>query len=447
MADEGNVTLFKQLYSKLAEALSVGTPQAAPGQNYISLCNPGILIDPRFDLGRNVNDQQTWATLLDNVPAPNWVYTPTNTAIASLYEQILDGKELPLIELTASQKAQLRAAQEVVMDARYEPTGRYRAFLRYEAEYQTALTAYSTAKATSANTGRQIPPNLLAALNRARANWNTFGFKGQVETAQSTIANLEALNPNPWWEALRNRYVNAAAGNPFEPSTTYPGYEWFNGNEGWTEFTFTQEDVTRQSTSSAVGGGGGVSASWGLWKVSGSAEYSKETRTSSSDTTGISISMDMMRATILRPWLDPLVFRAHTWQWGQGATLHGQQISKGAFVAGEERAGLMPLLPTGIIVARNLVIEGQFSHEDQTIVQEALRTEASVGWGPFAISGHYSQSNGSAVSHGNVEATGISNPHPQILGFFCDVLPLCPSPDQSLPWPREERAREGERQS
>ncbi|HEV7774769.1 MAG TPA: hypothetical protein VGO48_15920 [Conexibacter sp.] len=435
MADEGNVTLFKQLYSKLAEALSVGTPNAAPGQNYISLCNPGILLDPRLDLARNVNDQATWSGILDNVPEPNWVYTATNTSIASIYEQILEGKELPSIELTRTQQAQLRAAQEVVMNDRFEPTPRYNAYVRYEAEYQTALTAYATAQVDSANTGRPIPPATLNALNRARANWNTFGFRGQIETARATIANLEALNPNPWWEALRNRFMNAAAGRTFEPSTTYPEYGWFIGEAGWTEFTFTQEDVTRQETSSAVGGGGGVSAGWGLWRVSGSAEYSKETRTSSSDTTGISISMDLMRATIQRPWIDPLVFRAHTWRWGQGAVLHGDQISNGAFVPGEERAGLMPLLPTGVIVARNLVIEGQFSHEDQTIVQEALRTEMSVGWGPFSISGHYNQSRGSAVSHGNVEATGMSNPDPQILGFFCDVLPLCPSPDPSLPWP------------
>lgn len=435
MADEGNVTLFKQLYSKLAEALSVGTPNAAPGQNYISLCNPGILLDPEFRLARNVNDQATWSEILDNVPEPNWVYTPTNTTISSIYEQILDGKELPSIELTRTQQAQLRAAQDVVMNDRFEPTPKYNAYVRYEAAYLSALTAYATAQADSANTGRPIAPTLLNALNQARANWSTFGFKGQIETARATIANLEALNPNPWWEALRNRFVNAAAGNPFEPSTTYPDYSWFSGDAGWTEFTFTQEDVTRQETSSAVSGGGGVEAGWGLWRVSGSAEYSRETRASSSDTTGISISMDLMRATIRRAWLDPLVFRAHTWRWGEGATLHGDLISNGAFVPGEERAGLMPLLPTGVIVARNVKIEGQFSHEDQTIVEEALTTEASVGWGPFAISGHYSQSRGSAVSHGSVEATGISNPSPQIIGFFCDVLPLCPSPDPSLPWP------------
>ena len=435
MADEGNLTLFKQLYSKLAEVLSVGTPNAAPGQNYIALCNPGILLDPRLDVVRNVNDRRTWSTILDTVPEPNWVYTSTATGIASIYEQVLQGKELPSIELTRAQQEQLRAAQAVLIEERGEPTARFNAYMRWEAPYQTALTAYANAQANSANDGRPVAPELLNRLNQARANWNTFGFKGAVENARATVANLEALNPNAWWEALRNRFENAAAGIGFEPSATYPGYEWFNGEAGWTHFTFTQEDVVRQATASAVTAGGGVRAGWGLWSVSASADYRQGTRTSSSDTTGISISMDLMRATIMRPWIDPLVFRAHTWRWGEGATLHGQQISNGAFTPGGEREGLMPLLPTGVIVARNVRIDAHFSHEDQTTIEEALKTEASVGWGPFAISGHYNQERSSTVSHGNAEATGISNADPQILGFFCDVLPLCPSPDPSLPWP------------
>ncbi|HKG04507.1 MAG TPA: hypothetical protein VKB03_15115 [Conexibacter sp.] len=435
MADEGNVTLFKQLYSKLAEALSVGTPNAAPGQNYIALCNPGILLDPRLNVAREAPAQQIWASLLDNVPYANWVYTPTNMSVARVYEQILADKEVPLIELSKAQQELLARERAVIMEEEGEPTRRFLAYRRYQALYLRALTAFATAQTTMANTGTPIPPEATEALNEAREDWNTFGFKGQVEAAQATVANLEALNPNTWWRALRNQYENTRGTLPFEPTTTYPDYSWFIGEEGWTRFTFTQEDVVRQSTSSAVGGGGGVSANWGLWRVSGSAEYSRETKASSSDTTGISISLDLMRATITRNWLDPLVFRAHTWRIARGTSLDGRLISRGTFIPGEEGGALMPLLPTGVIVARNVVINAQFSHEDQTIVQEALRTEASVGWGPFAISGHYNQSSRSDVSHGNVSATGISNPSPQILGFFCDVLPLCPSPLPELPWP------------
>ncbi len=439
MADDHNVTVFKQLYSKIAEALSIGTPTAVPGQNYLALCNPGILLDPKLNVGGEVAAQYTWARVLDNVPEPNWVYTPTNISIASIYQQVLAGKELPNIGLTKEQQEKLASAQAVVMTPEHRPNATYKAYMEYRGEYLQALTAYQTAQTTAANTGQPMPVGLQETLNLARSNWNTFGSKGQVEAAQATITNLLQLDPNTWWAQLQNAYENTSVtppgGSPFEPSSTYPAYNWFTGNEGWTSFGFTQQDVTSQATASAVQAGGGVSAGWGLWRVSGSADYSKATTTSSSDTTGISVSMDIMRATIMRPWLDPLVFRAHSWRFGKASQLYGAQISNGTFTPGEANGGLMPLLPTGVLVARNVKIAAQFSHEDQTTVEKALSTNASVGWGPFAINGHYSQSESSAVSHGSATATTIGNPDPQILGFFCDVLPLCPSPDPTLPWP------------
>ncbi|HEX4805535.1 MAG TPA: hypothetical protein VFU94_06510 [Conexibacter sp.] len=435
MADTGNLTVLKQLYSKLAEALTAGTPEAAPGQSYITLSNPGIFIDPRLAPERDVAAQRAWASRLDNVPSANWVYTPTDMSVAHLYDDILRCKELPLSELERAQQALLDRERAVIMDKQGRPTRRIADYRRYQGQYLRALTDYGTAKADMANRGTPVPPETLEALNDAREDWNTFGFKGEVQAAQATVANLEALNPNPWWTELTNRFRNEYEPVGFAPTTTDPGYSRLVGDSGWTRFTFTQEDVVRQGTSSAVSGGGGVSGDWGLWRVSGSADYRRDTRSSSSDTTGISISLDLMRATIVRGWLDPLVFRAHTWRLGRSTRLGGQLIAKGTFLPGEGGGGLMPLLPTGVIVARNVVVKTQLSHQDQTMVDEALRAEASVGWGPFAISGHYNQSSSSDVSHGNVTATGISNPTPQILGFFCDVLPLCPSPLPDLRWP------------
>ncbi len=439
MAEEPNIVVFKRLYSKIAEALSVGAPTGVPGQNYLSLCNPGILLDPSLKVASDVSAQQIWGSILDNVPEPNWVYTPTNTFISSIYDQVLTGKELPDIGLTKAQKEKLTEAQALVMTPERKPTPTFNAYMEYQSTYLTALTAYQTAQATSANTGQPVPAALQTALNQARSNWNTFGAKGQVEAAQATITNLSQLDPNTWWSQLQNAYENTSivppGGAPFEPSTTYPDYSWFSGQKGWTNFTFTQTDVTNQAASSAVEAGGGVSANWGLWRVSASADYSKSTQTSSSDTTGISVSMDLMRATIMRTWLDPLVFRAHTWRLGKASPLYSSLISNGSFTPGEANAGVMPLLPTGILVARNVQIAAQFSHEDQTTIEKALSTSASVGWGPFSIQGHYNQSESSSVSHGSATATTIANADPQILGFFCDVLPLSPSPDPTLPWP------------
>jgi hypothetical protein len=439
MAEDTNEVLFKKLYSKLAAALSVGTPQAVPGQNYLALCNPGILLDPELKAESEGVAERTWSALLDNIPEPNWVYTPTNTQISSVFKGVLEGKELANVGLTAEQKTKLEAARAIVMTEE-QPSKKFKAYQAYRKKYQEAQTAYQSAVATAANSGKEPPAELLENLNEARSEWSTFGFREEVEAANATIANLQQLDPNTWWKRLENAYANAtvtAGKSEFELSNTYPDYASLVGEKGWTGFTFNEEEAVKQTSASAVEAGGGVEGGWGLWRVSAEAGYGKKSKSSSSDATALSISLELMRATIMRPWLDPLVFRAHSWRFSKSSNLYGKLISKGSFVPGGsgEEEGLLPMLPTGIVVARNVKIEGKFSHEDQSTVEKELKGGGSVGWGPFAIQGHYSQSESSSISHGSMTATSVANADPQIIGFFCDVLPLSPSPDQTLPWP------------
>jgi hypothetical protein len=252
----------------------------------------------------------------------------------------------------------------------------------------------------------------------------------------ATIANLQQLNPNTWWAQLEAAYEGAkksSSRGPFEVTETYPEYPSLIGGEGWTRFSFSETDLTKQTTSSAVEAGGGGGAGWGLWNVSASANYKKGEGESSSTTSGVSISMEIMRASIMRSWLDPLVFQAHTWRFGEGMQT-GANVSNGTFVPGEKNDGQLPMLPTGILVARNVQISAQFSHEEQKTVETSLETGGSVGWGPFSINGHYNQSSNFGFSAGQMSGATIANADPQIIGFLCNVLPLCPSPDQTLPW-------------
>jgi hypothetical protein len=434
-AETNDVVLLKQLYSKLAEALSIGTPTAVSGQNYLSLCNPGILLDPALDLTKAAG-QATLATILNAVPNPNWVYSQTGESVANVYDDVLKSKELPIVELTAAQKKQLQEAQDLLMGPKFEMTPRYENYLKYKKQYEDALTAYQTARTTAANTGAEMPPGVEDALDQARKEWNSFGFRAQIDGAQATINNLQQLDPNAWWERLEGQYEKATVKgvSTFQLTNVYPDYKILLGDRGWTSFSFSKTDATHQATASAVSAGGGASASWGLWRVAAEADYSKSKHFESNDALGMTVNMEMMRATIMRPWLDPLVFRAHSWRFG--AQFHNQHVSMGTFVPGTMPDGtLMPLFPTGILVARNLSISGAFSHADQERISEAISGSASVGWGPFAISGHYSQSKESEISHANASATAIANPDPQIIGFFCDVLPVSPSPDPTLQWP------------
>ncbi len=69
-----------------------------------------------------------------------------------------------------------------------------------------------------------------------------------------------------------------------------------------------------------------------------------------------------------------------------------------------------------------------------------IETSASIGWGPFSVSGNYSSSNSQATSNFTKSSTGITVPGSQIIGFVCEVLPLSPNPDPSLNWQSAEVA-------
>ncbi len=438
MEGSSNITLMKQLYSKFADTLAIGSSSAVANQNYLSLCSPGIFLDPNLNPEKDENAQYVWSNLLDAVPAPNWIYASTGESLETIYRQILESRELPDVELTKQQLELLAKARAVVMTDEEEESKKYRRFLKYESEYLDALTALQLAQTNCANSGGgQVPPATTSAYNRALSAWSTFGFKGEVEGAMATIASLQQRNVDTWWSQLEAAYGSAkrtGSRGGFEVTSTYPEYPSLVGSEGWTHFTFSETDLTNQTTSSTVEAGGGGGAGWGLWHASASANYKKDEGESSSTTSGISISMEIMRASIMRSWLDPLVFRAHSWRFGTGMPLYGQQISTGSFIPGEKSEGLMPMLPTGILVARNVQISAQFSQKEEKTVETALETKGSIGWGPFAINGHYNQSSSSDFSAGQISSGTIANADPQIIGFLCDVLPLCPSPDPTLPW-------------
>ena len=141
-----------------------------------------------------------------------------------------------------------------------------------------------------------------------------------------------------------------------------------------------------------------------------------------------------MRASIARRWLDPLVFRAHSWRFKDASEV----ISNGGSTVAPGQAGpeaLMPLLPTGVLVARNLRLKSNFSHEDMERVEEELKVSGSIGWGPFSLGGSYAETNKSLTEHSSVSEGAIETKETQVIGFFCDALPLCPSPNPQL-WPQ-----------
>jgi hypothetical protein len=96
----------------------------------------------------------------------------------------------------------------------------------------------------------------------------------------------------------------------------------------------------------------------------------------------------------------------------------------------------MPFIPTHFILVRNVRISANFSHNDQTFVANQFQTSASFGWGPFSVSGSYSEANSDAVANGSFDGASFTIGQPQIIAFTGFLLPMCPNPlpKAVLPW-------------
>jgi hypothetical protein len=437
-----NAQILQTLYAKIAAAFSIGTADqtARPGQGFLTLCNPGIILDPTLDLTK-ADNRFMLSRQLDAIPAVNWIYDDSGNRVADLYNAILQFKSLPNLSLTPAEQQALKNAQAVVMTADGKPSFKMTQYNKYADAFDVASSAFYAAQQTALNQGTAIPQDVVRKYNKAKSDWATFGYRFQVESAQATIANLTQLDINRWWNDLQNNYGlfndSSSAGAAFKPVDTFPAYESIFNDAGWTTLTFDERDISNQHTfqSSSWGAGGGVN--WGLWRAEASYHYSSSQSYSRSDATAISISMEVKRVTLLRPWMDALVFRSRSWKWATNAPFQNQppSISDGGDPSkGIAPHGDMPFLPTGFIAARNVKVNGAFSEAEQRIIDSAHGGSTSVGWGPFALSGTYHRQEHSDWSHAVSTGSGFVAPTPQILGFLCTVLPICPYPDPSYPW-------------
>ena len=85
-----------------------------------------------------------------------------------------------------------------------------------------------------------------------------------------------------------------------------------------------------------------------------------------------------------------------------------------------------PLLSTSFIAVRDLEITADWGHQDSSFVSNKISTGASVGWGPFAISGSYSHGSTDKKFNSSFDNRTISNKGLQIIGWVNTIVPACP---------------------
>lgn len=427
--------LFVQLYSKLSAALSVSGIVGQDPSSILSLQIPGLYIRPHLDINDPATEYYV-ANALNSTLACSWTVSPKAGTVSDVYKSILDGKETPLVKLTPEQLKELDEAYNYLFQSGGEPTEAYRDYSDYQLAYLRALDNYEAAAATHQNGGPPIPHELAKKVEVAKNEWRKLGHQLEVDRAIATIAKYESYEPLMFWARLKERYAQytrvAWVNNEFQFVTSNPPYELWFQEFGWSDFRFDEKDFDNQDRSGGVGIGDGTLCCCEETRPlipipSGALFYSDELgeKPIEAEYSDFLLTCRLRRIEIIRPWMDTNVFYSRAWRWSPASVSYGVRVSTGGDIAGRiVPTGAMPVLPTTALLARDVEIYWNDNGLTVNEIANHLGKGHAMRFGPFRLS---------RARIGDEHH--ISAPDPQLIGFISTILPKCPNPDPTLPWP------------
>lgn len=176
--------------------------------------------------------------------------------------------------------------------------------------------------------------------------------------------------------------------------------------------TLKSDNLTKTADSNYTDYSSGGSAGWGLWSVGSevSGHHQESHEHMNADTFTLSAKIAVVQ--INRP-----LFKLNGW------SLLGQpagNISNG--VLKDNAVGILPIIPTAFIVARDISITANWSTEDKSHVEDSIATKASVGWGPFSVNGSYSHGSSSDYFNSTFNGSTLNIPGIQIIGWVNEIV-------------------------
>lgn len=115
------------------------------------------------------------------------------------------------------------------------------------------------------------------------------------------------------------------------------------------------------------------------------------------------VHLKYMMVTLSRSWYNALLFQVAGWG------LAGQAPGFCSSGATDANGGILPLLPTAMLLATEVQIEGAWAAADQPLVAAARAGDAGLALGPFAV------------------APAAATPSIQVIGWISGVVPFSPA--------------------
>jgi hypothetical protein len=346
--------------------------------------------------------------------------------------------------LNAQMKAAYDAATAKLMDKDGNPTPHYQAYMQYEDEYKSKVKAWQRAYAAAFTDPMKLQnwpiqgTSYQDDADEAMDRWTGLGFKQEIENAINTLAAQGTDPAIALISRAKKRFINSL--NEFQsigeiPYTIMLPNSWYDADndDGWTDYGSNDfhTESHYQSSSTSYGGGGGFNV--GFWSASAGFEHADQQSSLSMKTDQLDVSFSYCAVDIKRPWLDTSLLNLRNWflmgDYKKSCISTGKMSQE--LPAGSIEPTFLPSVVTSLVLIKNLQIRWSNWQSAWASQMSTTSGSASVGWGPFAVNGHYSHHNEKRDFTADASGQSLAVPGIQLLGYVSTINPISPGVDSS----------------
>ena len=428
-----NIQLYEKLYSKIATALGINTPidEVKLGEPLLSLYNPGQYIPTGLSPETKPEDNRRISQMFDTASRFDTTYSPVALPVSVAYKNILDYKLFPLATITKEQQLKLEQAIVSYNSSKDRCDAAMYRYLYASDVLNEAIISHEN------DHSKPMPSSRIKM--QAKAAMDTWIAAGKVkqEFNIAVIAQYQAMEGASFWQKLQDQFDSNQAklenGIQFSPVTMTPSYKNWHKEEGWIKFEFNQKDMDNQRTCISIYEAGTLDPNYGIMYINGKDSW--HNGYTKIQETNLTIKCELMRVTLTRPWMNPLLFNSKAWKFAQNAPA-AKYSSGGSIYEGIKPTGSFVTLPTTYILARNVEIFGIFGDTLEETLRTNVEASATVGIGPFSISGKVIYGDTEEKIKGSITKNSIKIDNIQVIASISQILPKLPNPDPNLSWPQ-----------
>ena len=370
------------------------------------LLNPSVPLEWPSSQPKNL--EQSIKAMADSLPEPRWILNPKKDSVRTIYLYIAANATFAKTADDGPPADQLTPEETDLLfknGDRSQPSEAYQKYLDLNQRVANA----------SASIKKESDPQKRAALDLERSQaalqLSALPHLDEIRSASRKLSASET-RPSTFSRARLQKILAAYKGPQFTP----PIDKWNDGS-GWVRIE-TTVNTSFDSPIFAVG----PSASADSWWEPTTADGLFGRRASK-------IAFEIKRVLVDRGSLDLSLFEAKNWRLSDDTLISDGQ----ALTAGVAMKGKMPLIITGLLLCRNVVVTTPMSSDAQSAALAASNADG-FAFGPILLGGRYLAPTTGDRFYPSLGVRGITTPEIEILAVVSSQVPLSPNPDPNLKW-------------